>query len=38
MTDVIRAGGNALGLWRRVAAGATPALDPANRAGHPAGP
>ncbi len=29
MTDVIRAGGNALGLWRRVAAGATPALDPA---------
>jgi histidine ammonia-lyase len=31
MTDLIRAGGNGLGLWRQVAAGATPALDPATR-------
>ncbi len=31
MTDMIRAGGNWLSLWRSVAAGATPALDPATR-------
>lgn len=31
MTGLIRAGGNPLGLWRQVAAGATPALDPATR-------
>ncbi len=31
MTDMIRAGGNRLSLWRSVAAGATPALDPATR-------
>lgn len=31
MSGLIRAGGNALGLWRQVAAGATPALDPATR-------
>jgi len=31
MADVIRAGGNALALWRAVAAGAAPALDLATR-------
>ncbi|MCA0318054.1 MAG: histidine ammonia-lyase [Proteobacteria bacterium] len=32
MTDMIRAGGNRLSLWRAVAAGSTPALDPSTRA------
>jgi histidine ammonia-lyase len=32
MTDLIRAGGNHLDLWRSIAAGAAPALDPATRA------
>lgn len=31
MADLIRAGGNPLGLWREVAKGATPTLDPATR-------
>lgn len=31
MADLIRAGGNPLGLWREVAKGATPALDPVTR-------
>jgi len=31
MTAFIRAGGNSLGFWRQVAAGATPDLDPATQ-------
>ncbi|MDP2801392.1 MAG: histidine ammonia-lyase [Phreatobacter sp.] len=31
MTAFIRAGGNALGFWRQIAAGATPGLDPATQ-------
>jgi histidine ammonia-lyase len=31
MSDLIRAGANPLGLWRRIAAGTIPAVDPATR-------